>query len=171
LATGVAPGPSCTPLYQSVEELFGAPTVGGLPRVDGHLRWVAGEDLFVLGANAALELGPGGGNLMGAMRGGRVVSNELHSLMGHQQSGRHEAGPARSVFNNMYASLGDRLRFGDGGDAEIDVLSQLLHLSPQAETALRKARKDRKPTRGLKGERAPLKAMHLSARERRKAYW
>ena len=69
----------------------------------------------------------------------------------------------------MYASLGDRLRFGDGTDTEIDVLSQLLHLSPQAETALRRVRNDRKPTKGLKGERVPL-AFHLSAQKRRATY-
>ena len=30
-----------------------------------------------LGANAVLELGPGGGNLMGAMRGARVISSYM----------------------------------------------------------------------------------------------
>ena len=71
----------------------------------------------------------------------------------------------------MYASLGDRQRFGDGSEAEIDVLAQQLNLSPQAETALRKARKDNKATKGLKGERSPLASLHMSARTRRAAYW
>jgi hypothetical protein len=166
LATGVVTAPSCTPLYRSEQETFSAPTVEGLPRVDSRLRWIPGEDLFVLGANAALELGPGGGNLMGAMRGARVVSNELNRLM------RHGSGPSRPVpvYSNMYASLGDRQRFGEH-EAEIDVLAQLLHLSPQAETALRKGRKDKKGTRGLKGEREPLAAMHMSAKMRRASYW
>lgn len=35
--------------YHSVAELLQAPTVEGLPRVDSSLRWVQGEDLFVLG--------------------------------------------------------------------------------------------------------------------------
>ena len=164
LATGVVTAPSCSPLYRSVEESLGARTVSGLPRVDSRLRWLPGEDLFVLGANAALELGPGCGNLMGAMRGARIVSHELRKLTGKPADGHTK------IYGNMYASL-DRERFGDGRESEIDVLAQLLHLSPQAETALRKARKDRKATKGLQGQRAPLDALQMSTRMRRAAYW
>ena len=67
----------------------------------------------------------------------------------------------------MYASLGDRQRFGEH-EAEIDVLAQQLNLSPRAETLLRKARKDRKATMGLKGDRDALRP--LSAHMRRVAY-
>ena len=116
LATGVVTGPSCSPIFQSVKELFDAPVVGGLPRVDSRLRWAPGEDLFVLGANAVLELGPGGGNLMGSMRGARVVSNELRSLMGKQAPARASCS---TTVRNQYACLGDRVRFGDGEDAEV----------------------------------------------------
>ena len=162
LATGVVTAPSSgdsSPLYHSLKEMLQAPAVEGLPRVDSRLRWVPHEDVFVLGANAVLELGPGGGNLMGAMRGARVVSNEIHSLLagagggGHQQldGGCRGAGgqcsmkcnkerPAqRAPSSNQYVSLGDRVRFGDGCEAEIDFLAQQLHLSPQAEVALRRA--------------------------------
>ena len=58
LATGVMSTPSCSPLYQSIADLFDAPTVGGLPRVDSRLRWMPGEDLFVLGANAVPSPSP-----------------------------------------------------------------------------------------------------------------
>lgn len=170
LATGVVTVPTCTPLYRSVEEIFGAQTVNGLPRVDSRLRWVPTENLFVLGANAVLELGPGGRNLMGAMRGARIVSNELQGLIRKQYDClKADSGP--SVFKNLYASLGDRLRFGDGGDAEMDVLAQLLHLSPKAETAIRSARNGGKAAVKLKGERTPLAYLHVSARQRRATYW
>ena len=75
------------------------------------------------------------------------------------------------MFKNLYASLGDRLRFGDGGDAEMDVLAQLLHLSPKAETAIRSARNGGKAAVKLKGERTPLAYLHVSARQRRATYW
>ena len=110
LATGVVTATTCSPLYRSVEELLDAPVVDGLPRVDSFLRWAPEEDLFVLGANAMLELGPGGGNLMGAMRGARIVANELHDLMWEQSKG-HKTAPAKSMFANAYASLLD-----DGSD-------------------------------------------------------
>ena len=110
LATGVVTAPSCgdsSPLYHSVKELLQAPVVDGLPRVDSNLRWVPNEDVFVMGANAALELGPGGGNLMGAMRGARVVSNELYGLLNPEPDGGPRTRPERQFFTNQYASLGD----------------------------------------------------------------
>jgi hypothetical protein len=143
LATGVVAETSCSPLYLSVQELFEAPTIDGLPHVDNSLRWMPGEDLFVLGANAVLELGPGGGNLLGAMRGARVVSNELCSLM-RKQCGGKSARPARSIFANKYAGV------LDGSEPEIDVLVERLHLSAKAETALKKASKHR-TTKGAPG--------------------
>jgi hypothetical protein len=189
LATGVVTAPSCgdsSPLYHSVKELLKAPTVDGLPRVDSRLRWVPHEDVFVLGANAVLELGPGGGNLMGAMRGARVIANVLHGLV-HQQSDRRKARPEHQSFSNQYVSLGDRVRFGDGCESEIDFLAQQLHLTPQAEVALRRGsgsataglRQKRikatpflkgAPLKGtLKGERDPMG--HLAQQTRWATYW
>ena len=192
LATGVVTAPSCgdsSPLYRSVQELLKAPTVDGLPRVDSRLRWVPNENVFVLGANAALELGPGALNLMGAMRGARVVSNELHGLLNHPQSSDDRTAARRELkfFTNQYTSLGDRVRFGDGCDSEIDFLAQQLHLTPKAEVELRRGcgsttaglrQKKSKatpylhgvPLKGtLKGERDPMG--HLATRTRWATYW
>lgn len=81
LATGLVASPMCSPLYQQVQAEFDAKTVDDLPHLDTSLQWVDDEPLFVLGANAALELGPSGGNLLGAIRGAKIISNELHDLM------------------------------------------------------------------------------------------
>ena len=124
-------------LYRSVEETLGAPTISGLPHVDRRLRWLPGEDLFVLGANAGLQLGPGCGNLVGAMRGARVVSNELHGLMWRHPNGR-KARPARAIFSHKYASL------LDGTKDELDYLVDKFHLSPKEVLALMKANSHRK---------------------------
>lgn len=110
LATGVAPMPSCSALYRSVQENFDAPMVHGLPHVDSLLRWVPDEDIFVLGVTALLQLGPGGGNLMGAMRGAKIVSNELHGLMWQPYSSNVSCKVNRGVarqqtFSNQYAAL------------------------------------------------------------------
>ena len=144
MATGVSAAPSSSELYKSIKERFGAPTLDGLPRVNSSLRWVPDEDLFVLGANAVIELGPGGGNLVGAMRGARVLSKALHGLMWNHSDGRR-AGPERTVFSNYYASLP---LLGNGSESEIDVLARRLNLTMKTESALRKARKQRKPTKG-----------------------
>ena len=153
LATGVVTAPSVgdsSSLYHSVEQLANCPTLDGLPRVDSRLRWSPHEDIFVLGANAVLELGPGGANLMGAMRGARIVANELRNIMG-QQADRNISPPARPLFSNQYASLGDRVRFDDGCSDELDFLAYQLQLSPQAEVSLRRARGS--TTGGLKGKK------------------
>ena len=166
LATGVVTAPSCSPLYHSAGELIDGQTVDGLPSVDTRLRWAPDEDLFVLGANAVLELGPGGGNLMGAMRGARIVSNELHDLMWKRPDDL-KAGPAR--FANQYAAL-----LGDESEAEGDESSSSEEEAEEinnstamatskatprpapkkatkAEMALRKARKHRRATKGRRG--------------------
>ena len=147
LATGVSTGPSDSELYRSVQALFDAPTVDGLPRVDSGLRWVPGENLFVLGANAALELGPGAGNLVGAMRGARIISNELHGLMTTRQHRLPGTCPARPIFQNKYAAL------LDGSEPEIEVLTRRLHLSPKAVLALKTARERGKGGKPAKGQR------------------
>ena len=98
-----------------------------------------------------------------------------------------KARPAHRSFTNQYVSLGDRVRFGDGCESEIDFLAQQLHLSPQAEIALRRGtgsatagvrQKHSKATpylKGadlmgtLKGQRDPMG--HLAARTRWATYW
>ncbi|KAL3904149.1 MAG: hypothetical protein SGPRY_011399, partial [Prymnesium sp.] len=104
LATGAALSLSHSPLYTRIQSNFNASTVNGLPHLDDSLRWVADEDLFVVGANSVLTLGPGARNLMGAMRGAKLVSQELHSLMWtHTKNDSH----TRRVLANPFSVLSD----------------------------------------------------------------
>ena len=179
LATGVVTEPLCSPLYRSVQNMLDAPSVDGLPLVDSRLRWSPEEDVFVLGANALLELGPGGGNLMGAMRGARVVSDELRDLVWKQPKATRKANSARNIFANQYALL-----LGDDDDEDDDEEEETSDADEEAESreaaknaaamaalsgsglgaggasnkkatkaqaALRKARKHRKATKGRRG--------------------
>ena len=81
LATGASVDPSSTPLIQQIRSRIPANFVGGFPKLDASLRWSEDEDIFVVGCNAGLELGPGALNLMGAMRSARLVAEELHDFM------------------------------------------------------------------------------------------
>lgn len=81
LATGVALDPSSSPIFKEIRKNFPATFVGGFPQLDESLRWSENEDIFVVGCNAGLQLGPGALNLMGAMRSGILVAEELHDLM------------------------------------------------------------------------------------------
>ena len=124
----------------------------------------------MLGSNAMLELGPGGCNLMRAMRGARVVANELKGLVWRHKDGRKACAP-RPIYANMYVTLGDQLQFGDGSQSELEVLTQRLHLSPQAVVAQKKGRKnDEKLAKRLRKQSSPSLSAHVSARDRRAAY-
>eukprot|EP00038_Savillea_parva_P008812 m.179337 g.179337 ORF g.179337 m.179337 type:complete len:495 (+) comp14739_c0_seq1:422-1906(+) len=81
LATGVTLDPSSTSLYRNICNEFPASFVGGFPELDDSLRWSPDEDIFVVGCNAGLQLGPGALNLMGSMRSGQIVAEELHDLI------------------------------------------------------------------------------------------
>ena len=166
LATGVSPAPSGSSLYQSVQELLDAPTVDGLPHVDTSLRWSPEEDLFVMGIGAMLELGPGGGNLMGAMRGAKLVANELHHLMWKQNTtdgaSKARAGTPK-IFANHYAALlgGESGDDSEGASSEDEEeltteRSAVLPPSPLCSPPSKKpkaskARKHRKATKGRRG--------------------
>ena len=104
LATGSSSAPGLTPLYKQVEAEFGLRTVDNYPLLDDGLSWMPnGEDLFVVGANAVLELGPGALNLMGAMRGGRIVAEGLRDLM---WSTTHRKAASAAVTANQFSLLG-----------------------------------------------------------------
>mmetsp|Transcript_39904 Transcript_39904/g.85156 ORF Transcript_39904/g.85156 Transcript_39904/m.85156 type:complete len:527 (-) Transcript_39904:218-1798(-) len=81
LATGTSVEPMLSPLFERAQAVFDAPTFESLPKLDASLRWIDGEDLFVVGGNAMLELGPGALNLMGAMQGAKAVAQELYGLI------------------------------------------------------------------------------------------
>jgi hypothetical protein len=53
------------PLFQGLLSAAPVPLCGGLPALTPELRWAPGMDVHLLGAYAALELGPGALNLAG----------------------------------------------------------------------------------------------------------
>jgi hypothetical protein len=57
------------------------PVTAGLPAIQPSLEWKSGVGLFVLGAYAALQLGPGALNLAGAKTASVVVSSRLGSRL------------------------------------------------------------------------------------------
>lgn len=118
LATGVTTEPLHSPLYQQVQTEFGARTVDGFPCVDDGLRWVPDEELFIMGANAVLQLGPGALNLMGAMRGAKNIAAELHHLMWSTEPGCRALGA--NLAANMYSALLDDADTDSTGKSDDD---------------------------------------------------
>ena len=120
LATGSSSAPGLTPLYKQVAVEFGLRTVDSFPLLDDGLSWMPnGDDLFVVGANAVLELGPGALNLMGAMRGGRIVAEALRDLM---WSTTHRKAASAAVSANQFSLLEQEDSGNDdSGDSDDDI--------------------------------------------------
>ncbi|KAH7031662.1 FAD binding domain-containing protein [Microdochium trichocladiopsis] len=74
LATGV----SCTldgvPCLQTLRRDYPIASCGGLPCITEDMAWRDDVPLYITGRLAALQLGPGGGNLIGARTGAERVS-------------------------------------------------------------------------------------------------
>ncbi len=75
LATGIIPDCMQNPLVKRYQEKCPCKIVGGFPSVSVDLEW--SKNLFVVGALASLNVGPDGGNIMGARRAASIVANSL----------------------------------------------------------------------------------------------
>ena len=78
LATGVAPDCTANPFVKKVLEQFPAKIHGGFPDITQDLRWSEDDEIFVIGAMSALQVGPDAGNLMGMRRAAYVISDKLN---------------------------------------------------------------------------------------------
>lgn len=73
--------PDCTalPLVANLQRRWPADINGGLPVLSHDVQWNGLKKLFVIGALAALQIGPDAGNLMGLRRAAQVVVSALDS--------------------------------------------------------------------------------------------
>ena len=78
LATGVQPDCTANPFYEKILEKFPITVHGGFPDVNQDLRWSEDNEIFVIGAMSALQVGPDAGNLMGMRRAAYVISDKLN---------------------------------------------------------------------------------------------
>lgn len=74
LATGVACTLEGVPCLQTLQITHPIQSCGGLPCITDDMAWRDDVPLYVTGRLAALQLGPGGGNLIGARTGAERVS-------------------------------------------------------------------------------------------------
>ena len=73
LSTGMQADITQEPLLQQLPAVQNGP----LPSLDQNLRLVPGWDLFMIGAYAALQVGPDSGSLSGSVRGAHIISDVL----------------------------------------------------------------------------------------------
>ena len=75
MACGIKPESTANPFVQSIQDKIPIKMTGGFPNVSVDLEWR--KNLFVVGALAGLNVGPGSGNIMGARRAASIVANTL----------------------------------------------------------------------------------------------
>jgi hypothetical protein len=81
LATGSALSAQADPLLSKLLQKLPIPLVAGLPTVQSTLEWSPNSGVFVLGAYAALQLGPGALNLAGAKTGSVIMGQQLNDVL------------------------------------------------------------------------------------------
>ena len=108
LATGVTISPTSSALFDQVCRHLPANLCNGFPTLTSSLRLNPNENVFVVGNNAMLELGPGALNLMGAMRGARLVADELSCMMWKESKPK--------CMGNMFSVLADESADPDSDD-------------------------------------------------------
>jgi hypothetical protein len=91
-AFGGSPDVASSPVLTRVAQRHPNLVIDGLPVLDEQLRW-PGTEIHVVGALAALQLGPGAGNMHGHRRAARRVVGAVASCLAEpaSQTSRHDA--------------------------------------------------------------------------------
>lgn len=116
LACGHRPDCAKLPLVRELQAQWPVAVVGGLPVLSKDLQWGGCEQLFVVGALAALQVGPDAANLMGCRRAAQVVAQSL-GLRLWQRSLRPRDG-SLTICGNRYAAFEDSEDDEKSTDAE-----------------------------------------------------
>jgi hypothetical protein len=100
LGTGSSSDCTALPLVRNLLAEWPVPLVGGFPVLTTDCQWGPDAPVFVVGALAALQLGPGALNLMGARHGADIVATKLGVNNDISQ------GKINGVYSNVFAALG-----------------------------------------------------------------
>lgn len=106
LACGVQPDLRQHPLLSKFLERWPIPNHGGFPVLSQDIQWdeINHPNIFVVGAMAALQVGPDAGNLMGIRRAATLVANALNCRSWLRQ---------KAIISNPFDAL-----FHDDSDTE-----------------------------------------------------
>ncbi|KAI0888752.1 uncharacterized protein GGS22DRAFT_62754 [Annulohypoxylon maeteangense] len=86
-ATGVQSNFECLPFLKSICSDYPIESCGGLPCITENMAWRDDVPLFVAGRLAALQLGPGAPNLIGARIGAERIAWSIQDFLGARESG------------------------------------------------------------------------------------
>ncbi|KAL7627329.1 hypothetical protein AAE478_001521 [Parahypoxylon ruwenzoriense] len=86
-ATGVQSNFECLPFLESICADYPIESCGGLPCITENMAWRDDIPLFIAGRLAALQLGPGAPNLIGARIGAERIAWSIQDTLGARDSG------------------------------------------------------------------------------------
>ncbi|KAK6957329.1 hypothetical protein Daesc_000113 [Daldinia eschscholtzii] len=86
-ATGVQSNFECLPFLKSMCSDYPIESCGGLPCITENMAWRDDVPLFIAGRLAALQLGPGAPNLIGARIGAERIAWSIQDTLGAIESG------------------------------------------------------------------------------------
>lgn len=99
-ATGIETDHRTLPFLESVNRDYPIPSAGGFPCITDDMMWRKDLPLFVNGRLAAMQLGPGAPNLIGARVGAERIAWSVQALLDDEVGGEeHDQGPEVLEFN------------------------------------------------------------------------
>ncbi|CAE8607476.1 unnamed protein product, partial [Polarella glacialis] len=134
-ACGHAPQCCSIPVVHELIAKSPVELAGGLPQLSPDLQWGEHKQLFVVGALAALQVGPDAGNLMGIRRAAQIVARvvgrrdwliDTKSVLGNIRGNRYAA------LSDSEDGIGERSTNSNGGSSSSDGEEELVaKLQPQ----------------------------------------
>lgn len=114
-ATGVGSDFEKMPCLQSIQAQYPADNCNGFPCITENMAWRDDVPLFVNGRFAALQLGPGAPNLIGARQGADRIAWSIQNILGTKED-RHGDGDN--------SNRGDKFNYVTGRGSRFDALAE-----------------------------------------------
>lgn len=100
-ATGVQSDFECLPFLQTMCSDYPIESCGGLPCITENMAWRDDVPLFIAGRLAALQLGPGAPNLIGARIGAERIAWSIQDVLGAKESGNDGGDAGKRRFDYL----------------------------------------------------------------------